>query len=293
MSHTTSDTNPSAISDTNRDTNFDRTAMLNEVVKIAMRASEAILEVYRRDDFGVETKEDESPITLADLAAHKIIMDGLKALTPDIPIHSEESEDITWEMRRDWKKYWLVDPLDGTKEFIKRSGEFTVNIALMEAGQPCAGVVTVPVSGVTYLGAKGVGAFVRRGNEEKKINVRAVQIPVVMVASRSHGVDKLGALEAAIKDNIGEVELTNMGSSLKLCLVAEGKADIYPRLAPTSEWDTAAAQAVVNAAGGVVLQTNFEPLQYNKENILNPYFLVLGAAPERWHFLKDILNNIA
>lgn len=263
--------------------------LMNDVAELSKRAGEAILNVYNRDDFNVETKQDDSPITAADLAAHKIIVAGLEALTPDIPIHSEESEGITWEMRKEWKKYWLVDPLDGTKEFIKRSGEFTVNIALMENGEPILGVVYVPVSGVTYLGAQGEGAFRREGAVEKNIHVRKVSSPAIMVASRSHGADKLEGIEAAIKDAFGAVELTNMGSSLKLCLIAEGKADIYPRLAPTSEWDTAAAHAVVTAAGGVVTNLKFETLKYGKENILNPYFLVLGTEPAQWSFLQGVL----
>ena len=159
----------------------------------------------------------------------------------------------------------------------------------MENGQPVMGVVYVPVSGVTYLGALGEGAFRREGSAEEAIHVREVSGPAIMVASRSHGADKLGGIEDAIKQKFGGVELTNMGSSLKLCLIAEGKADIYPRLAPTSEWDTAAAHAVVTAAGGVVTDLNFETLKYGKENILNPYFLVLGTAPEQWSFLKGVL----
>lgn len=245
--------------------------------------------VYSRDDFAVEKKGDDSPITEADLAAHHIIVDRLAALTPDIPVHSEESEGITWEMRRDWKKYWLVDPLDGTKEFVRRNGEFTVNIALMENGRPVAGVVHVPVTEVTYFGGENVGAFRRENGVTDTISVRVPEAPIVLVASRSHGTDKLAALEAEIEKKMGTVELANMGSSLKLCLVAEGKADIYPRLAPTSEWDTAAAHAVVTAAGGVVLNTQLDALLYNKENILNPYFVVLGAQPQRWTFLKEVL----
>jgi 3'(2'), 5'-bisphosphate nucleotidase len=267
----------------------DRSKLLDDVVAIAREAGERILEVYNRDDFDVEKKGDNSPLTAADLAAHRTIVAGLEKLTPDIPVHSEESQGITWEMRRDWQRYWLVDPLDGTKEFIKRNGEFTVNIALMENGAPVMGVVHVPVLGVTYLGGVGVGAFKEEKGERHAISVRALQTPVVMVASRSHGADKLGALETLINEQLGEVELANMGSSLKLCLVAEGKADIYPRLAPTSEWDTAAAHAVVTAAGGVVVNTAFETLRYNKEDILNPFFLVLGDSIEKWKFIAPAL----
>ena len=267
----------------------DRNKLLDDVVAIARAAGERILEVYNRDDFDVEKKGDDSPLTAADLAAHRTIVAGLQSLTPDIPVHSEESEGITWEVRRDWQRYWLVDPLDGTKEFIKRNGEFTVNVALMENGVPIMGVVYVPVTGVCYYGGAELGAFRSDAEGEQKISVRQVGSPVVMVASRSHGADKIGALEELIGDELAPVELTSMGSSLKLCLVAEGKADIYPRLAPTSEWDTAAADAVVRAAGGSVVQTSFEPLQYGKEDILNPHFLVLGEKPARWQFLSKVL----
>jgi 3'(2'), 5'-bisphosphate nucleotidase len=272
--------------------NFDLNEKMPQLVEIAVAAGNAILEVYNRDEIAVEKKGDNSPITEADLAAHHIIMKGLAELTPNIPVHSEESEGITWEMRRDWKTYWLVDPLDGTKEFIKRNGEFTVNIALMDQGRPVAGVVHVPVTSVTYFGGEGFGAFRREAGVAEKISARVPVEPIVMVASRSHGTDKLAALESEIETQMGVVELANMGSSLKLCLVAEGKADIYPRLAPTSEWDTAAAHALVTAAGGVVLTTELEPLRYNKEDILNPYFVVLGAEPQRWDFLKEALASL-
>ncbi|MFN3712367.1 MAG: 3'(2'),5'-bisphosphate nucleotidase CysQ [Alcanivoracaceae bacterium] len=268
----------------------DRHALLNQVADIARRAGDAILEVYNGPDFDVERKGDDSPLTAADLAAHRLILAGLTALTPDIPVHSEESEGITWEMRRHWSRYWLVDPLDGTKEFIKRNGEFTVNIALIESGVPVLGVVHVPVLGITYSGGDGLGAFRQTAAGRESIQVRRpVSVPVVMVASRSHGTDTIGVLEEVINREIGPVELTSMGSSLKLCLVAEGKADIYPRLAPTSEWDTAAADAVVRAAGGTVVNTAFEPLRYNKQDILNPHFLVLGASVDSWKFLQPVL----
>ena len=264
-------------------------AAMHEVVAIARRAGDAILEVYDREDFDVERKGDDSPLTAADLAAHRIIVDGLMGLPQSLPIHSEESEGITWEMRRNWSRYWLVDPLDGTKEFIKRNGEFTVNIALMENGAPIAGVVHVPVKGVTYVGGQGLGAWKIQDGVFNAIQVRSLGSEVVMVASRSHGSDKLGEVEALIEKQLGPVQRTSMGSSLKLCLVAEGVADFYPRLAPTSEWDTAAADAIVRAAGGSVVQTSFEPLQYNKEDILNPHFLVVGDSAEKWKFLAPVL----
>lgn len=268
----------------------DFNTLLDPLAEIAREAGDAILAVYERDDLGVETKDDKSPITEADMAAHKIIEARLQALTPDIPVFSEESGGIAYADRKDWPRFWLVDPLDGTKEFIKRNGEFTVNIALVEGETPVLGVVHVPVTAVTYLGGQGVGAFKEHKGERQAIQCRARTTPVVMVASRSHGGEAVEKLEAFIRDEVGEVERASMGSSLKLCLVAEGSADIYPRLAPTSEWDTAAAHAVVTAAGGVVVNTAFEPLQYNKEDILNPHFLVLGQSIEEWRFIAPALN---
>ena len=263
--------------------------VLHQVMSIAREAGDAILQVYNSDNFDVEKKGDDSPLTAADLAAHNIIVDGLRALPEQFPVHSEESQGITWEMRRRWARYWLVDPLDGTKEFIKRNGEFTVNIAMMENGIPVAGVVHVPVKGVTYVGGQGMGAWKVADGVFHAIQVRPLGEKVIMVASRSHGSDKLGEVEKLIEEKLGPVERTSMGSSLKLCLVAEGVADFYPRLAPTSEWDTAAADAIVRAAGGSVVKTDFVPLQYNKEDILNPHFLVLGDSVEKWKFLEPLL----
>ena len=265
---------------------------IDAVVALARRAGDAILEVYESADFSVERKDDDSPLTAADLAAHHIIVEGLGKLTPSIPVHSEESESVSWQQRQQWQRYWLVDPLDGTKEFIKRNGEFTVNIALIEQGVPILGVVHVPVTGVSYLGGADIGAFRQQGDQRTAISVRRqLGNTVVMVASRSHGTDTVALLEGLIGQRLGQVQLTSMGSSLKLCLVAEGKADIYPRLAPTCEWDTAAADAVVRAAGGQVVDTDFQPLTYNKENILNPHFLVLGADIASWQFLKPVLDG--
>jgi len=268
----------------------DKQALMDAIAEIAKEAGEAILGIYDRTAVEVVHKADESPLTEADLAAHRIILGRLGDLTPEIPVLSEESEGISWEERRHWSRCWIVDPLDGTKEFIKRNGEFTVNIALVEDHRPVLGVVHVPVTGVTYLGAQNEGAWKESAGVRKAIQVRSTGSPVVMVASRSHGTDTIGVLETSISEHLGPVELTSMGSSLKLCLVAEGVADIYPRLAPTSEWDTAAAHAVVCAAGGRVVTTRFRELDYNnKADILNPHFLVLGDAVARWQFLKDVL----
>lgn len=259
---------------------------------IARRAGKAILEVYETD-FEVETKSDDSPLTRADLAAHRIIVDGLREMTPDLPILSEESADIPWGERRHWGTYWLVDPLDGTKEFIKKNGEFTVNIALIEAGVPVAGIVHVPVSGNSYLGVTGFngttigmgsfsgGAMKVSPDNETEIHVQQPhQQPPRVVASRSHRGEAVDAYLASL----GENEIVSMGSSLKICLVAEGQADVYPRLGPTSEWDTAAAHAVLLAAGGELVDaTTGGALKYNqKETLLNPWFIAYGDDKEDW-----------
>jgi len=209
-----------------------------------------------------------------------------------VPILSEESTLPGWDVRRNWQRYWIVDPLDGTKEFIKRSGEFTVNIALVDNGVPVLGVVYVPVSGVTYAGIAGQGAWKYELGNETAIKTRRVAtrkangLPVEVVASRNHGAEEVNALMDRVGAELGEVATKNMGSSLKLCLVAEGEADLYPRLALTSEWDTAAAQAVVEAAGGKVIDADFNILRYNtKENILNPFFHVIGDPSFDWERL--------
>ncbi|MDX1380672.1 MAG: 3'(2'),5'-bisphosphate nucleotidase CysQ [Xanthomonadales bacterium] len=250
------------------------------VVELARRAGDAILEVYARD-FDVVAKEDDSPLTQADLASHRVIRDGLKALTPDWPVLSEESAAIPWATRREWARYWLVDPLDGTKEFVNRNGEFTVNIALIEDHHPTLGAVHVPVSGRSFLGIPGDGAWVREDDgEPAAIGARQPHAhPPVVVASRSHGSE---AVEALL-ERLGEHERVSMGSSLKFCRVAEGRADFYPRLGPTSEWDTAAAQAVVEGAGGRVVTLDGKALAYNtKQDILNPHFLVFGDPGRDW-----------
>ena len=254
--------------------------LIEPVVACAERAGDAILKVYATD-FDVQAKADESPLTRADLAAHRIIVDGLRELTPEIPVISEESGLPPFEERRRWPRYWLIDPLDGTREFVKRNGEFTVNIALIDGHRPVLGVVHVPVKGRTYTGCEGVGAAVRsREGTSNSIRVAAHSTtPVRVVGSRSHR----GASLDAFFGRLDEVELVPMGSSLKFCVVAEGRADIYPRLGPTSEWDTAAAQAVVEQAGGAVLELDGKPLAYNtKEDILNPHFLVRGPGDLPW-----------
>lgn len=262
-----------------------RLDMVEDIAEISREAGAAILEVYDRADFDVESKQDDSPLTEADMAAHRIILDRVAARWPTIPILSEESEQISWEERRQWREYFLVDPLDGTKEFIGRNGEFTVNIALIEDNVPVLGVVFVPVKNVLYTGVQGEGggAWVERRGQRDPITVRHVGTTLTVVASRRHGGEALSGIMRVLEQRFETVETRSMGSSLKLCLVAEGQADLYPRLAPTSEWDTAAAHAIVEAAGGMVVDTAFEALRYNTgESVLNPHFYVIGDRDCPW-----------
>ncbi|GAB2875345.1 3'(2'),5'-bisphosphate nucleotidase CysQ [Microbulbifer echini] len=271
-------------------------ALLEQVIAICKGAGEAILTVYHSSaDLEVETKADDSPVTAADLAAHKILAPALAQLIEGVPVLSEEQEMPSFAERSQWQRYWIVDPLDGTKEFIRRTGEFTVNVALIENGEPVLGVVYVPVLDITYAGGKGAGAFKRTVSGDTDIRVRPLRQrlesgeAVELVASRSHGAGAVDQLVERIESRLGAVACKNMGSSLKLCLVAEGAADLYPRLAPTCEWDTAAAQAVVEAAGGTVVDDQFKLLRYNrKDSLLNPFFYVIGDASFDW---QDLLNT--
>lgn len=253
-------------------------SVLTPVCELAALAGQEILKVYQ-GDIEVEIKSDGSPLTAADQAAHRVIIAGLEKLTPDIPVLSEEASDITYEQRAKWHQYWLVDPLDGTREFVKRNGEFTVNIAFIDNHKPILGVVYVPVTGITYFACEGSGAFKKEPNEAAKtIAVSSYSGGTVRIAaSRSHAGKALEKFIAAV----GDVETISMGSSLKLCLVAEGAADVYPRLGPTSEWDTAAAHAIVEVAGGKVTDLDNNSLRYNKRNILNPWFIV-GDGVTDW-----------
>jgi 3'(2'), 5'-bisphosphate nucleotidase len=256
-------------------------ALIQEIVDISHQAGDKIMTIYQKD-FAIYEKSDASPLTEADLAAHNCIVDGLSKVS-DLPILSEESADISWQERNSWDAYWLVDPLDGTKEFIKKNGEFTVNIALIQDGEPVFGVVYAPVLAQTYVGTLGQGAYKITAGVKAEIAPKAWSKGETwkVVGSRSHQSPEIQALLESLE---GQTELVAMGSSLKLCLVAEGAAHLYPRLGPTSEWDTGAAQAVVEAAGGKVtiiedakdaLKADAAPLRYNqKESVLNPYFLV-------------------
>ena len=262
--------------------------MIQTAINIALEAGKKILEVYESADFDVDVKADDSPLTRADLASHHYIIKALEALSPDIPILSEESKGIVYSDRKSWNRFWLVDPLDGTKEFIKRNGEFTVNIALIDMGQPVMGIVHVPVTDMTYWAEKAKGAFKRENGQDSRLSAaKGLNKHLKVVASRSHaGPETTAFLEALAKDY--QIDVVSKGSSLKLCQVAENSADLYPRLGPTMEWDTAAAQCVVEQAGGEVSTLEGRPLRYNKENLLNPYFMV--SSPATRAIWKQYLN---
>ena len=250
------------------------------IIALAREAAARILAVYE-SDFAVEHKDDRSPLTAADLAAHECIVAGLERLAPDIPVLSEESaQDVPALVRRQWSRMWLVDPLDGTREFVKRNGEFTVNIALIDDGVPVLGVVQAPVTGVLWHGQRGRGAFRRDGDVDTAVSTRApATAPLRVAASRSHRDQRTEAFMA----RMGEVEPVGIGSSLKFCRLAEGAMDVYPRFGPTSEWDTAAGQCVLEAAGGVVVDPRGRALRYNqRDTILNGDFLALGDPALPW-----------
>ncbi|MGY3904794.1 3'(2'),5'-bisphosphate nucleotidase CysQ [Aeromonas lusitana] len=249
--------------------------VISELEPIARAAGAAILSIYRQP-FEVEFKQDESPLTSADKGAHEVIVRALASLTPDIPVLSEESDAGVMQARLGWSRYWLVDPLDGTKEFVSRNGEFTVNIALMEEGKPVWGLVYAPVLDKLWYGGAGLGAWRIDEGGTVAIQTRPHEEGQVwkVVGSRNHlsqaTLDYLARFGDMEK---GELELISMGSSLKFCIIAEGGAELYPRLAPTCEWDTAAAQAVLEGAGGSVAHLDGSPLRYNKPDILNPWFV--------------------
>ncbi len=271
--------------------------LLSISVYASLKAGDAILDIYD-SDFSIETKADNSPLTRADQKSHDIICDMLDEL--GFPILSEEGKETDYAVRRNWERLWIVDPLDGTKEFIKRNGEFTINIALVESGKPVLGVIFIPVKQLLYFALKGLGAFKLSDSiviEElkkwpypedkdglfKKIVEHSVRLPVsqsgdgtcVIIGSRSHGTEEVEAFVKEKQRTYDSVDFISAGSSLKFCLVAEGKADIYPRFGPTMEWDTAAGQAIAENAGARIFDKHTGlPLQYNKENLLNPHFIV-------------------
>src|SRR5690606_11667444 len=249
--------------------------LLNAVISIAEQAGAAILDIYQKDSaaFNITGKADDSPLTAADLAAHQLIVKALTALTPELPILSEEAADISWDIRQRWQRYWLVDPLDGTKEFIKRNGEFTVNIALIDNGEPVLGVIHAPVLAKTYYAAKGEGAFVKVDSESRAIQVAKPGDTVRVVGSRSHPSPDLAGYLAQFAQH----EMVPVGSSLKFCLVAEGSADVYPRFGPTMQWDTGAGHIIALEAGATVSFDGISRQVYQRENLLNPNFIV--SAP--------------
>lgn len=256
----------------------------HHICELSRKAGAAVMDIYEKD-FAIYDKSDSSPLTEADLAAHKILVEGLNILTPDIPVLSEESNEKAKNERVNWNKYWLIDPLDGTKEFIKKNGEFTINVALVEKGEPIFGVVFAPALDILYWGAKGEGAFKQEANNTAT-QITAKKAPSIntgwkVVGSRSHQSEEF----RQFMNKLPEAEIIAMGSSLKLCLVAEGAADLYPRLGLTSEWDTAAAHAVVIAAGGEVFSLeNMKPLLYNQnpDTLLNPFFVVCSEISPHW-----------
>jgi len=254
------------------------------VLQAAINAGKAITEVYEQEDYEMELKEDSSPLTIADKKSHHVLEESLSS-NFDIPILSEEGQEIPFEERKKWGTYWLIDPLDGTKEFINRNGEFTVNVALIKENIPVEGVIYVPVSKTLYFGSKDLGAFKVENcpdDVEQIKEAEVIQLPqitsrdkFIIVGSRSHMSEETQNFVTQMKKEHTQVEMISKGSSLKLCMVAEGNADTYPRYAPTMEWDTGAGDAICRAAGFKVLQYQTDkPLEYNKENLLNPWFLV-------------------
>ena len=247
---------------------------------IARDAGKTILEVYERDDFDVSVKDDNSPLTRADRNSNRVICDGLAALHEQYPIVSEENKDVPFDTRNSFERFWLVDPLDGTKEFIKRNGEFTVNIALIEDGKPVIGVVYVPVTNVMYYAVRNMGAWKVSGGQTLRLEAAKFKMTdssLQVVCSRSH----LNPETQAFVDALDQPGTVSRGSSLKFLILAEGGAHLYPRIAPTMEWDTGAAQCVLEEAGGKVVEyESHTPLKYNKEVLLNPYFLATGIIQD-------------
>ncbi len=261
---------------------------LNITITAALKAGEAILEIYKQSDFQVEMKADNSPLTIADQKSHQIICGYL--LQTGLPLLSEEGKEIPYEARQKWNLFWLVDPLDGTKEFISRNGEFTVNIALINKQSPVAGIIYAPVLDLLYAGISGIGCFRLvqasrnlSGLDVEHLSQRAETLPLKLsrqkftaVASRSHSNERTQLYLESLRKDHADMEITSKGSSLKFCLIAEGSADVYPRFGPTCEWDTAAGHAIVEAAGGRVMAATGRVLHYNKQDLLNPDFIAFG-----------------
>lgn len=254
---------------------------IEPIVEVAKAAGRKILELFT-PDMSVTHKKDDTPLTNADMAANQIVIEMLKSIAPNLPVLTEESCDIPYPTRAEWNTYWLVDPLDGTGEFINHNGEFSVNIALIHNGLPIAGVVHAPVLDITYWARHGGFAWKQAGEEQaRKIEVRAASPKCVTVARSWSPVR--GVRLQSFLNNLGEHKVIQMGGALKSCLVAEGRADIYPCLGPTGEWDTGAAQCIVEEAGGRITDTNMRKLRYNtKESLVNPHFFVFGKGGHNW-----------
>ena len=256
--------------------------LTQEALAIARHAGRRIVEVYSKEcECDVSYKSDQTPVTTADLAAHDVILEQLQQLQPLLPVLSEESDSIPFAERHEWPTYWLVDPLDGTREFLRRNGEFSVNIALISNNRPIAGVIVAPVLNIAYFATQSFGAFKQVGDSAPQpISVRSAPDPVTVARSRS---PVTGPRLQQFLDAIGEHDEISMGSALKSCLVAEGAADVYARLGPTGEWDTAAAQCIVEEAGGYIRDTSSQDLTYNmRESLINPSFLVFGDDQVDW-----------
>jgi 3'(2'), 5'-bisphosphate nucleotidase len=252
----------------------DLPALAQSLMPTIERAGAAIMRIYDAG-FSVQHKDDDSPLTSADLESQRVIIEGLQRITPGVPILSEESAAAPWAERQTWRELWVVDPLDGTREFVKRNGEFTVNVALVAEHEPLLGIVAAPALGVVYWGVPGIGAFCRMHGEDSRIQTAPPQRPLRVVGSRSHP----SAQTAEYLSRLGPHITTPIGSSLKFCLLAEGKADLYPRFGPTSEWDTAAGQAVLEAAGGHVTRMDGHRLRYNcRESLINGDFVAFAYA---------------
>ena len=264
----------------------------NSLIQMVEEAGAAILAIYETD-FDVANKDDDSPLTQADLASHRVLVAGLNKFTPDVPVVSEESELPSYEQRSGWSYYWMIDPLDGTKEFVNRNGEFTVNVALIQGDTPVWGIVGVPVQARVFVGdAKARSASLLEKGQRTQLRGRSMsreQSSLDVVASRSHGGERLETYLDQLGGHFADVKRLPVGSSLKLCVLAEGAADFYPRLGPTSEWDIAAAQAVLVGAGGAVSKFDHSPLQYSKADILNPEFYAVADAAFNWpQLLPDV-----
>jgi len=255
-----------------------------DIIPIAIQAGQVISEVYSREDHGTVLKENLSPLTHADTASHNLIVEKLQALTPDIPILSEESKEQSYNERKNWRRFWLVDPLDGTKEFVKRNGEFVVNIALIEGAHPILGIIHAPVTGCTYYAQKQRGAYLKKkSGETKAIRVDVRKKGMTVIVSRSHSSPEADRFLSRL-DSFDEISL---GSALKFCLVAEGKAHLYPRFWPSMEWDTAAGHILIEEAGGSVTDLASHPLRYNKPDLHSPFFI---ASAHPASFISTLLS---